>query len=97
MKLYLHGDPLDTNVKGTITAEDIIVCNTEGFIQAVEVFFAAHWVLNLSYCSHSKKSLQFMQKILLGIPISGKYSPAISTLYKKIMKNMTSADTTVKN
>lgn len=81
--LRLSG-PAEAEVDGEVIVEGRTICTTQGLQQGVAVWFASYYVLNCTYPDQFKKTLLFIQKVLLGINSSVKIPPLITSVQRKI-------------
>ena len=57
----------DSDGEGCLMADDIEVCKFTGICRGVLLWISLHYVFNFSYPKGSKKTLVFIQKMILGI------------------------------
>lgn len=81
--MVLDEKPTFANVTGRIVAEGLVVCETEGLLQAFCVWMATYYAFNCSYPPQYKNSLAFLQKAMLGLHC-GLKAPLVTTIMKKL-------------
>lgn len=82
------------NEIGHIIAEGSVLCSVDGVLQGVAVWFASYFVFNMAYSKNAKKTLTFIERVLIGMKGTTKMSITIFKLKEKL-NQMCSTQTAV--
>ena len=87
---YIKGDNADLSECNTFTisVDGVEVTNCSTLLPAVAVYLASFYVFNLAYPSTLKKTLTFIQKVILNIQDNVKIERSVVTRLERLNKHL---------
>lgn len=76
--------PGEENSQYFIFVESETLCVTNSFSQALMLWFVAHYVLNLEYCSQLKEVAMFFQEFIFKLPATSVTKRLKSATYLSV-------------
>lgn len=82
--LSFEADISDVNAEGNLLAEDVEICKFAGLLRGATLWLCAYYVFNCSYHKSCRKTLLFLQRIILGLRDTTKVPASVLTVVKTL-------------